>query len=423
MTEIKISLKNCIGSAFYGIHHKIKREEFDEYWLKGGRGSLKSSFTSIEIILGIMKDPEANAVVFRRYDNELRESVFGQLQWAAIKLGVDHLWNFGTSPMKATYLPTKQVIIFKGADNPKKIKSINLGRGYVKYLWFEEVDQFGGMEDIRSIVQSTLRGMAPRKRVSFYSYNPPKSARSWVNAEVKIPKPGRYVHHSTYLDAPQEWLGDRFIAEAEHLRDTRADVYRHEYLGEEIGTGLEVFNNVTIRQITDDEIAVFENTNQGLDWGYSIDPLVFTKNNFDRKKKRLWIYYEFAGIKITEESLNNHVGDEERNALTIADSSEPRTNDKMVDVFGWNLIGATKGQGSREAGFRWLAETVEEIIIDPVRCPLAAKEFINYSLDVRKDGTIVSKYPDKDDHTIDATRYSLQDEIRGVSEDFFFAMA
>ena len=418
-----VSLKECIGPAFYGLHHEIKREEFEEYWLKGGRGSLKSSGISIEILMGMMKDPLANSIVFRKYDNELRESVHGQLMWAAIKLRVAHLWRFMTSPMKAEYIPTGQAILFKGADNPKKIKSINLGRGYIKYLWFEEVDQFGGMEDIRSITQSTLRGEAPAKRVSFYSYNPPKSSRSWVNAEVKIPKPGRRVHHSTYLDAPPEWLGERFIAEAEHIREVKPEIYRHEYLGEEVGTGLEVFTNVTIRAITDEEIRGFESVRRGLDWGYAVDPLVFTKNNYDKKRKKVYLFFEISGVKMSEEALDFEVDEEDKRRLTIADSSEPRTNDKMRDNFGWNIVGAKKGPGSREAGFRFLADTVEEIIIDPIRCPLAAKEFVNYSLSVRKDGTIISKYPDGDDHTIDATRYSLEDEINGNSDDFFFAKA
>src|SRR5690606_22371724 len=149
-----------------------------------------------EILLGMLRDPDANAVVFRRYQNELRDSVFGQFEWAAHKLGVAYLLKFQVSPMQIVFIPTGQRIIFRGADNPKKLRSINLGRGYIKYAWFEEVDQFGGMEEIRNIVQSVFRGV-DRHRVSFFTYNPPKSSRSWVNQEVRVPKPGRRVHHST----------------------------------------------------------------------------------------------------------------------------------------------------------------------------------------------------------------------------------
>ena len=57
--------------------------------------------------------------------------------------------------------------------------------------------------------------------VVFYTYNPPKSSRSWVNQEAKIPKPGRKVHHSDYRSVPPKWLGKVFIADAEHLKENQ----------------------------------------------------------------------------------------------------------------------------------------------------------------------------------------------------------
>lgn len=113
------------------------------------------------------------------------------------------------------------------------MKSINLGKGYVKYAWFEELDQFASMDEIRNILQSLFRG-GDEKRISFYSYNPPKSGRSWVNQEARRSKPSRRVHHSDYLGVPQEWLGERFLADAAHLEKVNETAYRHEYLGEEV---------------------------------------------------------------------------------------------------------------------------------------------------------------------------------------------
>ena len=75
------------------------------------------------------------------------------------------------------------------------------------------------------------------------------------------------------------------------------------------------------------------------------------------------------------------------------------------------IIGCTKGPGSVEYGIKWLQE-LERIIIDPVNCPLAAKEFVNYSLELRRDGEVVSKFPDKNNHSIDSVRYGLQDDMR-----------
>ena len=405
MTEIRLS--ELIAPSFFRLHKEIKAEKFDEIWLKGGRGSTKSTFTSIQILLGLLKDPEANAVVTRRYQNELRDTVYGQFEWTIAKMGMGDYFKFQVAPMQIIYIPTGQKIVFKAADNPLKMKSINLGRGYIKYAWFEEVDQFASMDEIRNILQSLFRG-ENKKRISFYSFNPPKSGRSWVNQEVKIPKPGRRVHHSTYLDVPPEWLGERFLADAEHLKKTNETAYRHEYLGEEVGTGLEVFNNVELRIITQDEIAAFDRIRQGLDFGYAVDPLCFERMHYDRTRRRLYLFAEISGLNL----FNRQFWDKAQqynDVWTIADSAEPKSIAELKS-FGMKIKGAKKGHGSVEFGIKFLQD-LEQIIIDPERCPLAAREFINYSLETDRNGIVKSQFPDKDDHSIDCCRYALSEDM------------
>jgi PBSX family phage terminase large subunit len=404
------SLKECISPAFYDTHKELKSKEVTELWLRGGRGSTKSSFISIECILDIIKDPESNGVVFRRFENEIRDSVFGQLQWAAHKLGVDHLFKFQVSPFKVIYQPTGQVILFKGADNPKKIKSIKLPTGYMKFAWFEEVDQFSGMEEIRNILQSIFRGTT-KHQIAYYSYNPPKSARSWVNEESKVPKKGRSVHYSDYRSVPPEWLGETFIANAEHLKETNEDAYNHEYLGLETGTGLEVFNNVTVRPITDKEIQYFDHRYQGIDFGYAADPLWFGESHFDAKKRRLYIFFEISGVLMKNSQFAGKLSPDQLAEVTMADAAEPKSIDELRDDHNMNIYPAQKTPGSVEHGIKWLQD-LEEIIIDPLRCPLAAKEYVNYALDVNRFGDVISKYPDKDNHSIDGTRYMMSLQIK-----------
>jgi len=403
----KIRLTELIAPSFYGLHRELKAELHDEVWCKGGRGSTKSTFISIQILLGLLKDSEANAVVTRRYQNELRDTVYGQFEWTISKMGLGDYFKFQVAPMQIVYIPTGQKIVFKAADNPLKMKSINLGRGYIKYAWFEEVDQFVGMEEIRNILQSLFRG-ENKKRIVFFSYNPPKSGRSWVNQEAKIPKPGRRVHHSTYLDVPPEWLGERFLADAEHLKKTNETAYRHEYLGEEVGTGLEVFNNVELRVITDNEIATFDRIRQGLDFGYAVDPLCFERMHYDRMRRRLYIFAEISGLNL----FNRQFWDKAQqynDVWTIADSAEPKSIDELRS-FGMKIKGAKKGPGSVEFGIKFLQD-LEQIIIDPERCPLAAREFINYSLETDRNGIVKSQFPDKDNHSCDCVRYALEDDM------------
>ena len=403
----KIRLTELIAPSFYGLHRELKAELHDEVWCKGGRGSTKSTFISIQILLGLLKDSEANAVVCRRYQNELRDTVYGQFEWTISKMGLGDYFKFQVAPMQIVYIPTGQKIVFKAADNPLKMKSINLGRGYIKYAWFEEVDQFAGMEEIRNILQSLFRG-ENKKRIVFFSYNPPKSGRSWVNQEAKIPKPGRRVHHSTYLDVPPEWLGERFLADAEHLKKTNETAYRHEYLGEEVGTGLEIFNNIQLRIISQDEIAIFDRIRQGLDFGYAADPLCFERMHYDRMRRRLYLFAEISGLNLFNRQFWEKA-QQYNDVWTIADSAEPKSIAELRS-FGMKIKGAKKGPGSVEFGIKFLQD-LEAIIIDPERCPLAAREFINYSLEMDRSGNIKSQFPDKDNHSIDAVRYGLEDDM------------
>lgn len=404
---MNVQISQLIASSFYELHEDIQNNAYSEYWLRGGRGSTKSTFISVQIMIGIIKDPEANAVVHRRYQSELRDTVFGQFQWTVYKMGVEHLFRFQTAPMQIVYIKTGQKIVFKGADDPKKIKSLNLGKGYIKYAWFEEVDQYAGMEEIRNILQSLFRGEGGQ-RIAFYSYNPPRSGRAWVNQETKIPKPGRFVHKSDYRAVPRDWLGDIFLADAEHLQKVNEIAYRHEYLGEEVGTGLEVFTNITLRPITDAEIASFDRIRQGLDFGYAANPLCFNQMHYAAQKRRLYIFNEISGI-----NLSNRVFFEKakayRRTLTTADSAEPKSIDELKS-YGMSIVGAKKGQGSVESGIKFLQD-MEQITIDPARCPRAAKEFINYALEKDRSGEIKNKFPDKDNHSIDGIRYALEDDM------------
>ena len=400
-------LSTLIAPSFHELHKQIKADTFDEYWLKGGRGSTKSTFASIEILLGLIQDPEANAVVFRRYQNELRDTVYGQFEWSASKMGIAHFFKFQLAPMQIIYLPTGQKIVFKAADNPRKMKSINLGKGYIKYAWFEEVDQFASIEEIRNIIQSVFRG-ENKKRISFYSFNPPKSGRSWVNQEAKMPKVGKQVHHSDYRDVPREWLGERFLTDAEHLRATNETAYRHEYLGEEVGTGLEVFTNVELVRLPDEEIATFDQIRQGLDFGYAVDPLCFERMHYTRKYRRVYFFHEISGINLFNREFYEKAKDYAR-ILTIADSAEPKSIDELRS-FGMRIRGAKKGPGSVEFGIKFLQD-LEKIIIDPERCPRAAREFINYALELDRSGEIRSRFPDKDQHTLDSARYGMEDDM------------
>ena len=409
----KVNLKSIIAPSFYNAHLDIKKGLHTHYWFEGGRGSTKSSFISIEIILGIMKDATkgimSNALILRRVKDTLSESVRDQIKWAIDILGVADQWHVPEAKLTITYKPTGQVIRFKGADNPKKVKSTKVPRGYIKYLWYEEVDEFENYNKVSTINLSILRG-GP-KFIVFYSFNPPESQRNWCNQEVVEERKDKFIHHSDYRTVPKEWLGEQFIIEAEHMKKVNPSKYEHDFLGKVTGTGGEVFTNLTIRAITDDEIKVFDRLKNGLDFGYAADPLAYVLMNYDKPRKRIYIFGEIykrqlSNSKAVEEikKLNPH------NRKVIADSAEPRTINEFKKL-GLNIKGAKKGPDSIEHGLKFLSEEIEEIIIDPIRCPNVKREFMEYEIEKDKDGNLKGEYPDKNNHTIDAVRYGMEDEM------------
>ncbi|MEQ2399901.1 PBSX family phage terminase large subunit [Merdimmobilis hominis] len=407
-----VKLSKVIAPSFAGVHSDIKKHGHTHYWLKGGRGSAKSSFISVEIVLGMMRDAgkglHTNAVVLRRYGVTLRESVFEQIGWAVNALGVSQLWRDSVSPMSYTYLPTGQKILFRGVDDPTKAKSIKFSKGWAKYLWYEECVEFEGEEKLRNINQSVLRGGADF--FVFYSFNPPKSARNWVNQYVAIEREDTLIHHSTYLTVPPQWLGEQFLVEADHLREVKPEAYRHEYLGEVTGTGGEVFANVTLRAITDEEISLFDKLRRGIDWGYAADPFAYNVCHYDKTRRRLYIFREIHKVKLSNRAAAERIKPEAGGARITCDSAEPKSIDE-VKGYGLRVVGAKKGPDSVEYGVKWLQD-LEEIIIDPARCPETAREFSGYELERDREGNFKAGYPDKDNHHIDAVRYACEGDMR-----------
>ncbi len=411
MEKNNIHLSELIAPSFFELHKDICKNTHTHYWLKGGRGSCKSSFVSLEIILGIMKDGLANAVVIRKIGQNLRESVYEQLLWAVDALGVERLWEQRIVPLELKYMPTGQRIIFRGADNPRKMKSVKVRRGYIKFVWFEEADEFENEAEIRIINQSLLRG--GRNYIVFYSYNPPKSHASWINSQAAVTREDKIVHHSTYLDVKKEWLGEQFFIEAKHLEKTKPEAYEHEYLGKITGTGGEVFKNLSLREITDEEIKGFDRISRGLDWGYAVDPLHYTVNHLDRTRRRLYIFFELNKTELSNIEAARYIKEENKKGQAVfCDSAEPKSIAELRG-YGINAIAAKKGPDSVNFGVKWLQD-LEQIIIDPTRCPNTAREFASYEYSRDANGDFRAAFPDKNNHSIDAVRYSREEDFRKV---------
>lgn len=411
----KINIADLIAPSFDEVFFDVEQHLHTFYLLAGGRGSAKSSFVGgIRIPVSVMEDPNIHAVVIRKVGNTIKNSVLPQIVWGLEQMGILDRFRIKMSPPEITYKPTGQKILFFGLDDPAKVKSIKLPFGYVGIVWFEELDQFSGMEEIRNVLQSLLRG-GPSYQV-FGTYNPPKSRNSWVNEEILVDDPDRLVHHSTYLTVPREWLGPQFLAEAEKLKAKNEMAYRHEYLGEVTGTGGAVFENVKELPMNDELVGNFDRLYYGLDFGFAVDPLAFVSMYYDAKHEDLYVFDEIYQQKLTNSQAAKMIRKKADTREIIADSAEPKSIKEMRDC-GLHINGARKGPDSVDHGVKWLQDRAH-IYIDKRRCPNTYREFISYEYERNRQGQFISAYPDKDNHAIDAVRYGMERMIRGSNFSF-----
>ena len=398
-----------ISSNFGIISVAALKHLYTHYEASGGRGSLKSSWVSLTVVRLIMERPETNALVLRKVANTMRDSVYAQYLWAIGQLGVSEFWEARRSPLELIYRPTGQRILFRGADDPMKIKSIKVPFGYIAITHFEEKDQFSGRQEIDTILQSTMRGGSDFW--NFESYNPPLSRDNWANKDSAEDRADRIQHRSSYLDLDDpSWLGERFIAEAEELRKRDERRYQHEYLGLAVGSGGNVFDNLEFRTITDEELRSFSSIYQGADWGWFPDPFAFVRLHYDHARETVYFLDELYGTnKTNEETAAWITSHGYTDAQIICDSAEPKS---VADYRSLGLPArpAVKGPGSVDYGMKWLQG--RRLVIDPRRTPHAAEEFRNYEYDRDRNGNFISGYPDQNNHTIDATRYALERVIR-----------
>lgn len=411
MKEIKIS--EIINPAFREFWSVSKHHKYLRYVLKGGRASAKSTHVSFRIIMDIIKYP-VTALVVRKVGNTLSESVYEQLKEAADILGISQYFKFKKSPLEIEYIPRGNKIIFRGADDPNKIKSLKVAKYPVAILWIEELAEFKTEDEVITIEQSVLRAELPYelKYSFFYSYNPPKRKQSWVNKKynTQFISDNTYVHHSTYLDNPH--ISKESIEEAEDLKKTNELKYKWIFLGEPIGSGIVPFANLEFREITDEEIKSFDNIRQGCDWGYATDPVAFVRLHYDKTRRRIYFLDEFYGVKKFNSELAEWLKRKKYDRdITTADSAEPKSISEMKMQYGCNFRGAKKGPGSIEYGETWL-DSLDAIIIDYKRTPNTAREFENIDYKVDKDGETMAKLEDKDNHSIDSCRYALESDMK-----------
>lgn len=412
MSKEVIKLSDIVNPYFSPLFKGLDDPNILNIVQKGGRAGGKSFNITIGLVRKLIKEP-ITILAVRKVANTHKDSCYEQFKRAILEMGLQDHFHFGLSPLKITYKERGNSILFRGADDANKIKSITNSTYPITTVWIEECGEFMDEKDINIIKRSIVRESLPEGlHYKFViSYNPPRRKDHWLNANYDnnptLPS-NTIVQHSTYMDNP--FLSESAVEEAENEKTRNPTNYKWEYLGEPIGSGVVPFNNLSFREITNKEIKAFKTIIQGCDFGYSVDPLAFVRCSYDKKKRTLYIVDEIYQVKLSNRMLSEKLKKKKYHLeITHCDSAEPKSIDELKG-YNCKVKPARKPKGSVEYGEKWL-DDLTEIIIDPVRCPNTAREFrtIDYATD--SHGNTIPRLVDKDNHTIDAVRYACSQEM------------
>lgn len=416
-------LSEILNKNFWDLYLEWKKSSYTRYVCKGGRGSAKSTHIAIILILTLIAEP-VNIVCFRKVAETLETSVYEQIKKVIYMLELEEYFIFKKSPLQIIYKERGNMFLFRGLDKAEKVKSIVTSKFPITIYWFEEFQEHNIEQEIETAIKSILRGeledyeytnLLGEKKIKkmkyrgIFSYNPLRQKQHWINKKYSFSTVDKntFVHTSNYLK--NRYISKEFIEEAEALKERDYTAYRWEYLGEPVGQGVVPFPNLILRRITDQELRSFDNFRNGLDWGYGVDPVAFVRWHWDSTRQILYAVDEFYGIQKSNKQVAAYINKKRYRESVTCDSAEPKSVAEMRS-YGVKAVSAKKGKGSVEYGEKWLGEIT--IIIDPQRTPNIAREFeqIDYATD--RWGEPLPRLEDKNNHTIDATRYAMEMDMK-----------
>ena len=304
-------------------------------------------------------------------------------------------------------LPNGAQFIFKGLDNPEKIKSI---KG-ISDVVMEEASEFT-LDDYTQLTLR-LRDRKHKLKQIYLMFNP-VSKVNWVfNAFfVKRPK-NTVIYQTTYKD--NRFLDDVTRENIEELANRNEAYYKIYALGEFATLDKLVFPKYEKRLLNKDKLAHLPSY-FGLDYGFINDPSAFLHVKIDDENRKLYIIEEYVRKNLTNDKIaeaiqNLGYGKEE----IRADSAEKKSNQELRNRGISRVIDALKGPGSVMQGIQYILQY--DIIVDE-RCVKTIEELENYTWKKdKKTNEYINEPVDSYNHCLDAIRYAIQDRIYQAKKD------
>lgn len=371
----------------------------------GGSSSGKSYFLAQRCILDMLKGGH-NYLVVRKVARTVRKSVYNEIMKAISRFHVAQLFRENKSELVITG-PNGYQIMFAGLDDVEKVKSITPAKGVITDIWVEEATE-AEYGDVRQLAKR-LRGRAAVEKRLILSFNPVYQTH-WIYKEYFK---GRWDASSTRYDSDllsickTTYKDNTFLTEGDRreLESEKDPYFRDVYTNGNWGVlGKVIFTNWHVEDLSPKTFDTFQN---GLDFGYAEDPAALIRSHYDRRANTLYILDARYLFGLTNDLLAAEVRNVCGREVVVCDSAEPKSIQELRQ-YGVTAIPAEKGKDSVNFGIQWLQKL--QIVVN-ANLPEIVNELTVYKWDEDKDGNVLPRPVDRDNHLLDALRYSLFREM------------
>lgn len=408
---INLEINPDVFNPIYLKHQLNNNNRYQIYF--GGSSSGKSFSLAQRTVLDVFKG-NRNYLIVRNVQSTLKRSCLNEITKAISNFKLNEYFQVNKTDMIITCKLNNKQILFCGLDDVEKVKSITPIDGVITDIWVEEATE----TDYKAVKQldKRLRGKSKVVKRLTLSFNPilkdhwlyTEYFDIWEDDKQYVEKDNVSILKTTYKD-------NKFLAEDDiKALENESDKYYYEVytLGNWGILGAVIFKNWRVEDFSDIE-STFDNFRHGIDWGFADDPFAYVKSHYDRMRRKLYICDEIEAVGLLNREAAPLVSKKANRELVICDNASPKDVAEFNDL-RVNAVSARKGAGSIEYGIKFLQGL--EIIIHP-RCQSFKNEINKYKYKEDKNGNILPIAVDKDNHLIDALRYSLENDMEygGIS--------
>ncbi|HDF5577695.1 TPA: PBSX family phage terminase large subunit [Clostridioides difficile] len=408
---INLEINPDVFNPIYLKHQLNNNNRYQIYF--GGSSSGKSFSLAQRTVLDVFKG-NRNYLIVRNVQSTLKRSCLNEITKAISNFKLNEYFQVNKTDMIITCKLNNKQILFCGLDDVEKVKSITPIDGVITDIWVEEATE----TDYKAVKQldKRLRGKSKVVKRLTLSFNPilkdhwlyTEYFDIWEDDKQYVEKDNVSILKTTYKD-------NKFLAEDDiKALENESDKYYYEVytLGNWGLLGAVIFKNWRVEDFSDIE-NTFDNFRHGIDWGFADDPFAYVKSHYDRMRRKLYICDEIEAVGLLNREAAPLVSKKANRDLVICDNASPKDVAEFSDL-RVNAVSARKGAGSIEYGIKFLQGL--EIIIHP-RCQNFKNEINKYKYKEDKNGNILPIAVDKDNHLIDALRYSLENDMEygGIS--------